>query len=106
MYCSVRQYRGDASKVDEMTHIVDETFAETLSQQPGFVEYHTIDCGNGDIFAFTLFRDREGAQRSEQLAAEFVRDKLAGFEITRTGAWNGEVRVSRARSEVLEPVHA
>jgi hypothetical protein len=35
-----------------------------------------------------------------------VRDKLAGFDMTRTDTLTGDVRVSRARSEVLEPVHA
>jgi hypothetical protein len=106
MYCSVRQYRTDAAKIDEMAHIVDEQFADTLSEQPGFVDYHVLDCGNGEVFAWTLFHDKEGAERATDLAAEFLRDKLGAFEITRTGAWTGEVKVSRTRSEVLDPVHA
>jgi hypothetical protein len=106
MYCSLRQYRADAAKIDEMMHIADEQFADTLSELPGFVDYHVLDCGDGEVFAWTLFQDREGAERANDLAAEFVRDELGAFEITRTGAWTGEVKVSRTRSDVLEPVHA
>jgi len=106
MYCSVRQWRGDPTRVDEAMHIADEQFADTLANEPGFVEYHALDCGNGEIIAMTLFRDREGAERANELAAEFVRDKLGEFQIKRVGSWTGEVKLSRARSEVLEPVHA
>ncbi len=106
MWCSVRQYRGDPAKVADMMHIADEEFAEQLSQEPGFIEYHLLDCGDGQVCSITLFSDREGAERSAELAADFVRDRLAAFEITRTTSLSGEVMVNRAASEVLEAVHA
>jgi hypothetical protein len=39
------------------------------------------------------------------LAAEFVRDHLAGFEIERTDAFGGEVMVSRAADKLRQPAH-
>lgn len=106
MHCSFRQYRTDPARTDEMMHLVDEGLAERLSEEPGFCEYEVIDCGNGEVFSITLFRDADGAERSNDVAAEFVRDRLAGYDITRTAMLTGEVKVSRARSEVLEAVHA
>jgi hypothetical protein len=44
----------------------------------------------------TMWQDEQGARRSEELAAHFVRDKLAGFDITRTDTLTGDVRVSHA----------
>jgi hypothetical protein len=74
--------------------------------EPGFIDYQAVACDDGRIFSLTMWQDEQGARRSEELAAHFVRDKLAGFDMTRTDALTGDVRVSRARSEVLEPVHA
>lgn len=106
MYCSLRLYRADPAKLDEITHLVDTDFADALSEEPGFIDYQAVACDDGRIFSLTMWQDERGARRSEELAADFVGDKLAGFEITRTDALTGEVRVSRARSEVLETVHA
>jgi hypothetical protein len=106
MYCSLRLYRADPAKFDEITHLVDTDFADALSEEPGFIDYQVVACEDGRLFSLTMWQDEQGASRSAQLAADFVRDKLAGFEITRTDTLTGEVRVSRARSEVLETVHA
>jgi hypothetical protein len=106
MYRSLRLYQADPAKLDDITHLVDTDFADTLSEEPGFIDYQAVACDDGRIFSLTMWQDEQGARRSEELAADFVRDKLAGFEITRTDTLTGDVRVSRARSEVLEPVHA
>jgi len=106
MYCSLRLYRADPAKLDDITHLVDTDFADTLSEEPGFIDYQAVACDDGRIFSLTMWQDEQGARRSEELAADFVGDKLAGFDITRTDTLIGDVRVSRARSEVLEPVHA
>lgn len=60
---------------------------------------------DGSICAMTIFEDRDAAERSQQLAAEFIRDRLPGIEIERTSAMTGEVMVSRARQRVLEAAH-
>ena len=106
MFCSLRLYRADPDKVGEITHLADTDFADRLSEEPGFIDYQLVACDDGRVFSLTMWQDEQGAMRSEQLAADFVRDKLAGFDITRTDTLTGDVRVSRAHSEVLEPVHA
>ncbi len=106
MYCSVRQYRTDPGDLDEILHLLDDELAERLSREPGFGGYHVIASANGEACSVTLFEDEDGARRSSEFAAEFTRDKLAGFDVTPTGALIGQVRVSRVRPELLEPIHA
>jgi hypothetical protein len=111
MYASVRKYGVDAERVDELMHRVDETFAPRLEQMPGFVAYQAIDAGKdrggeGVVFSVTICTDREAADRSAELAAEFVRDELGDVEIERLEAATGQVSVNRAMSEVLEAAHA
>ena len=111
MYASVRKYLVDADRVDELMHRVDEAFAPRLEQMPGFVAYQVIDAGEdrggkGIVFSVTLCHDREAADRSIEMAAEFVGSELADMEIERLEAAAGEVNVNRAVSEVLEAAHA
>jgi hypothetical protein len=83
MYASVRKYSVDAERVDELMHRVDETFAPRLEKMHGFVAYQAIDAGvdragEGTVFAVTICGDREAADQSAGIAAEFVRDELGG----------------------------
>ena len=106
MYCSVRRYRMDPARVDELMHRVDEGFAEDVAREPGFVAYQVLDFGAGDIATLTTFRDREGAENSVAMAASWIRDNLSDVEIERVDAFVGEAKVSRAIAEMLEPAHA
>lgn len=111
MYASVRKYLVDADRVDELMHRVDEKFAPQLEQMPGFVAYQVVDAGEdrvgkGIVFSLTLCHDREAAERSIEVAAEFVGAELGDMEIERVEAAAGEVKVNRAVSEVLEAGHA
>ena len=111
MYASVRKYGIDADRVGEFMHRADETFAARLEQMPGFVAYQAIDAGadragEGRVFTVTICSDRESADRSAELAAEFVRDELGDMGVERLEAATGAVSVNRAVSGVLEAAHA
>lgn len=106
MYCSVRRYRTDPARVDELMHRIDDEFCELIEREPGFVAYQALDCGDGVCVTITTFRDREGAEGSVTTAAAFVRDRLSDVEIERVDAFVGEAKVSRAGTEMLEPAHA
>ena len=111
MYASVRHYSVGAERVDEFMHRVDEKFAPRLEQMPGFVAYQAIAAGvdragEGRVFTVTICSDREAADRSAEIAAEFVRDELGDMEVERLEAATGAVSVNRAMSEVLETAHA
>jgi len=106
MYCSIRRYRMDPARVDELMHRVDEGFAEEIQRGPGFVAYQVLDCGDGEVATVSTFRDRDGAEESVAAAASWIRDNLSDVEIERTDAFVGEAKVSRAIAEMLEPAHA
>jgi hypothetical protein len=105
-FASIRRYRLRSGSIDELMHIVDETFAEQICELPGFVAYHALDAGAGEILSISLFGDQAQAEESDELALAFVREKLAAFDIERTEVLGGKVAVSRAMTEVLEPAHA
>jgi quinol monooxygenase YgiN len=104
MFASVRRYRLEAGSIDDLLHLVDTDFAESVQEMEGFVEYQVVECGNGEIVTITTFRDRSSAEGSMEMSADWVRDTLAArFDLTRLEAFVGEVAVSRAQAEVLEP---
>jgi hypothetical protein len=106
MHTSVRKYKVDPQQVDELTRRVDETFAPSLEEMPGFVAYALLDCGYGIVLSITTCHDREAAERSVELAADFVGGELEGIDVERVEATIGEVGVSRALAEMLEPTRA
>jgi hypothetical protein len=104
-FASVRRYRLRAGAVGELMHIVDDMFADRIEATDGFEAYHALDCG-GEIMSISLLRDQAAAEASDELALEFVRQALGSFNIERTEVIGGEVLVSRAMAELLEPAHA
>jgi hypothetical protein len=106
MHTSVRKYKADPEQMDELIRRVDESFAPRIEEMPGFVAYELLDCGNGIAITVTTCHDREAAERSIELAADFVGKELEGIEIERVEATIGEVGVSRAIDEMLEPTRA
>jgi hypothetical protein len=105
MYASVRKYRAEPGDVAEIMRRIDEKFAPSLEVMDGFLAYQVIDTGDGVVFTVTCCRDSEAAERSVEAAGEFVRDELTDLEIERLDVANGEVSVSRAVSDMLEPAH-
>ena len=106
MFTTVRQYRCDPAQAREIAHLADEKFADKLAEMPGFAGYEMVNCGDGMMMTITVFEDRESAMRSNDLAAEFVRAELGGFDLRREGAYTGEVLINRAGAHMSDLVHA
>ena len=87
-------------------HKVDEIFADRIERLDGFEAYHALDCGRGEIMSISLFRDQASAEASDDLALRFVGEELGEFVLERTEVTGGEVIVSRALAELLQPAHA
>ncbi|MEA2171525.1 MAG: hypothetical protein QOF76_4825 [Solirubrobacteraceae bacterium] len=106
MYASIRTYRAAPGSADALLHRVDRDFAEALAGEPGFVAYQAIDTGNDMVMTISIFQRADQAEASADLAAEWVAEALADFNITRVGVIDGVVKVSRAHAEMLEPAHS
>lgn len=105
MYASVRHYTMGAGSIDSLMHRVDEEFAPAISQEPGFVGYFALDTGDSTVETISIFRDKAAADRSDELAADYVRESLGVFELTRAAVTGGEVLVSRMTAEALDDAH-
>ena len=103
MYASLRTYRIGSGSVDAVMRRVDRDFAEALSQEPGFVAYHAIDTGHDMVMTISLFHDREQAEASNKLAAQWVAEGLSDFDVTRVGIIGGEAMGSRGSADILQP---
>jgi hypothetical protein len=106
MYATVRTYRADPAEMDELLHILDEEFVPQITERPGLCGYQAIDPGDGSLVTVSCFTTREEAEASTELAAQFVRERLADFEIERLDVRSGEVRVNMAAQEILQQAHA
>jgi hypothetical protein len=105
-FASARRYALRDGSVEALMHKVDEIFADRIQQLDGFEAYHALDCGRGEILSISLFRDQASAESSDDLALQFVGEELGEFDLERTEVIGGEVIVSRAMAELLEPAHA
>jgi quinol monooxygenase YgiN len=104
MFASVRRYRLESGSIDELLHLVDTDFAESVQDMDGFMEYQVLECGNGEIITISTFRDRQSAEASMEMAADWVRDTLTRqYDLTRLEGFVGEVAISRACEDVTVP---
>jgi hypothetical protein len=73
--------------------------------RPGFAAYEFMDCGDGEIITLSVFRDADQAETSRELARRWTEENLQDLEFSRGEALRGEIRVSRAARDMLEPCH-
>jgi hypothetical protein len=106
VFASIRRYRLQRGSMDELTRRVDEGFAEDVGRQRGFVAYEFMDCGDGEILTLSVFRDADQAEASRELALRWTEENLQDLEFGRLEALRGEILVSRAARDMLEPGHA
>jgi hypothetical protein len=105
MFVSIRTYRVGDGSIDDLMHLVDRDMAEAFAQEPGFISYQAAQTGARTVATITCFREAEQAEASNELAAQWVAEELGDFRVERLGVFGGEVMVSRAIAEMLEPAH-
>jgi len=105
VFASIRRYRLLRGSMGELTRRVDEGFAEDIGRQHGFASYEFMDCGDGEILTLSVFRDADQAEASRELAQRWTEEKLHDLEFNRIEALHGELLVSRAARDMLEPGH-
>jgi heme-degrading monooxygenase HmoA len=101
----MRRYRLAPELLAEFIRRVDESFADQIAAQPGFVSYELIDCGGGDLFTLSIFVEPDQAEASRELARRWTDEHLQDIEHTRFAAIPGESLVSRAAAGMLDPTH-
>ena len=77
MFAVIRHYHFDKKNSAEIDQLIQEQFVPIIRKAKGFVRYYWLDTGNGEGASFGVFKDKDGADESVALAAEFVRTKMA-----------------------------
>ena len=77
MFAVIRHYHFDKKDSAEIDRLIQEQFVPLIRKGKGFVRYYWLDTGNGEGASFGVFKNKEGADESVALAAEFVRTKMA-----------------------------
>jgi hypothetical protein len=105
MFASMRRYRMQSGSVPEFMRRVDESFADQIAAQPGFVSYELIDCAGGDLFTLSIFLEPGQAVASRELARGWTEEHLRDIDHQRFDSIQGESVVSRAAPGMLEAGH-
>jgi heme-degrading monooxygenase HmoA len=105
MFASIRRYRVQEGSMDDLASRVDKGFAEEISAQHGFVSYEFVNCGDGEVMTVSVFDEASGAAGSRDLAQRWTEENLQDLHFARMEALDGEILVSRAREDMLEPGH-
>jgi hypothetical protein len=103
MFASIRRYVLQGAPTEQLARLVENEFADRIAAQPGFVWYALIDSGGSDLLTVSVFRERDQAAASRELARGWTEERLGEFDLTLTEALNGAIPVSRAAPALLEP---
>jgi hypothetical protein len=106
MPVAVRRLHVGSGSVGDLMRRVDELFADRFQAMEGFAAWHVFDCGGDEILWISFVRDLDAAEESDDRAFRFISEELRDFALERKLALRGELLVSRARTELLEPARA
>jgi hypothetical protein len=76
MFAVIRHYHfdpKDGAKIDKM---IREEFVPIIKKTKGFVRYYWLDTGNGEGASVSVFKDKDGADESIHLAADYLANHM------------------------------
>ncbi len=80
MYVAIRRYQlEDPGSVGEVLRRATEGFIPIIKDAPGFLAYYAVDGGGGTIASVSIFEHRAGAEESNRMAADWVRENLTSM---------------------------
>ena len=94
MHATIRRYKMGSGTAAELAERVEEGFVPIVSGVAGFQGYYVIDGGDGVVASISVFDDHSGVEESDRLAADWVKESLAEFQLSAPEVTEGEVLVS------------
>jgi hypothetical protein len=80
VHVAIRRYQLDpGSSVQELMRRVNEGFIPIIRDAPGLLAYYALDSGGGTVTWVSIFEDRAGAEESNRMATDWVRQNLASM---------------------------
>jgi hypothetical protein len=103
---SIHFYRLRSGEVGRLLRRVDDAFADSMRAMQGFEASHLLDCGDDEVLWVNVLSDRAAVQEADDRAKAFVREELTDFRPELVVAIRGDLAVSRANADALEPARA
>ncbi len=97
MHAAIRQYQV-AGSVDEVIRGMNEGFVPIIKDASGFRAYYALDAGGGRLATVSVFEDRNGAEESTRMAADWIRQNMASLLPNPPEVLEGEVFANEAAS--------
>jgi hypothetical protein len=79
MYASIRRYKTTPGGAAELAKRVNQGFVPIIGKAPGFVAYYVVDAGNDVVASVSVFQDQAGAEESNRMAADWVKENIAAL---------------------------
>jgi len=79
MYASIRRYKTSPGAAAELAQRVNQGFVPIISKAPRFVAYYVVDAGNDVVASVSVFQDQAGAEESNRMAADWVKENIASL---------------------------
>ena len=99
MYMGVRHYHDiDPEYAKQSLERNRRTLIPLLKQQPGFVRYYTFEGDDGTLISIGVYESKEEADRSNQIAAEWVKQNSTEFIRKPPTVTRGEVLIYKNRN--------
>ena len=96
--CTYRYGLLTREPVEKVLQGVREGFIPIIRDQPGFLAYYALNSGGGTLTSISIFEHRAGAEKSNQMAEEWVRKNL-----TNTLPTSPEIIVGEVGAHELNP---
>ena len=96
MYARIRRYKMASGSVDELVRQIKKNFMPVISKMPGFVAYYVLDEGDGVVASISVFKSQARAEKSNKIAADWVKKDLASLLPTLPEITAGKVIVHKA----------
>jgi quinol monooxygenase YgiN len=99
MFAAIRYYQAEPPSVDEVVRRVQEGFVPLVRDTPGFVSYLLLIPSEreDEVVSVSVFEDRQGAQESNEKAADWVAQNLSELLRPAPEFADGEIVVYEAR---------
>jgi heme-degrading monooxygenase HmoA len=91
MFMSIRRYKIDPGQRDQVVRMVDDSWADQLRKQHGFLSYHLVATAPNELVSLTACQDEETLEEVVQKSGEWVGTHLTALNISLVESRLGKV---------------
>ena len=101
MYAAIRRYRIAPDRATEAIQHIMEDFVPVIRHSKGLLGYYVLDAGDGIIASINIFETQEQAEKSNTVAAEWMKQSLVAGIVSRPRVDNLFVEVDETLQGTL-----